>query len=117
MSDSPTPPYNDHDLVYVDPESRTVVGKVEFTKTDKPKSMPYVKKEEPVADGKPAKRGGWMRKYYPFGTYKSMKKIYRLDGKGKEAEPNRTLEEVMPKALKEVFWNDEKPTVAPETSL
>ena len=79
--------------------------------------MPYVKKEEPATDGKPAKRGGSMRKYYPFGTYKSMKKIYRLDGKGKEAEPNRTLEEVMPKALKEVFWNDDTNMPTVDTSL
>ncbi len=104
--------YKDDDLVYVDPETRTVVGLVEWSKNDKPKSKNYVPpapKEEPVGkDGKKkgSRGGGWHRKHYPWGTYRSMKRIYKLEGKMKDAEPNRTLEEVLPKALSQAFWND-----------
>ncbi len=104
--------YSDSDLVYVDPETRTVVGRVEFTKADKPKSLAVVAKvvEEPVAakdavkDGKKRPRRAFFRAYYPWGTYRSMKHVYKIDGKVKEPEPNLTLEEVLPKALEQVFW-------------
>lgn len=103
----PQAQYKDDDLVYVDPDTRTVVGKVEWTKADKPKSMVFVKDETKVElrkDGTP--RRGFHRKYFPWGTYKSMKRIYKLDGKTKEAEPNKTLEEILPKALESAFWNN-----------
>lgn len=112
----PQATYNDDDLVYVDPESRTVVGKVEWAPNDRPKSKAYKpvpKPEAPAEKAKDAKPGrkekekdfSW-RKNYPWGTYKSMKKIYKLEGKIKEPEPNRTLEEVLPKALSQAYWND-----------
>lgn len=105
-----TRPYKDDDLVYVDPETRTVVGLVEFSKNDNPKSKAYVmpppEPVDPKATGKKARTGGWHRKHYPWGTYRSMKRIYKLEGKMKDAEPNRTLEEVLPKALTQAFWND-----------
>ena len=109
-----TPQYNDDDLVYVDPETRTVVGKVEWSKNERPKSKAYApppaKEEAAAGDNKPGKkgerRGGWHRQHYPWGTYRSMKRIYKLEGKMKDPEPNRTLEEVLPKALSQAFWND-----------
>ncbi len=111
----PQPPpadgYKDTDLVYVDPDTRKAVGMVEFSRNDKPKSLPYAPSDEAIVKrgGKPgsedAKRFRW-RKFFPWGTYKSMRRIYRLDGKPKDAEPNRTLEEVLPKALKDAYWND-----------
>ncbi len=99
--------FGDHDLVYVDPESRSVVGRVEWTKTEKPKSRPYVVSEtlQPSKEGKPGKKTGHFRKHYPWGTYKSMRRVYRIDGKMKDAEPNRTLDEVLPKALESAFWD------------
>lgn len=103
---SPAGPYRDDDLVYVDPETKTVVGRVEWGKNDKPKSLPY-KRLESAAAGKDAKadRGQFWRKHFPWGTYKSMRKIYKLEGKVKEAEPNKTLEEVLPKALSQAYWS------------
>lgn len=102
---STPPPYKDDDLVYVDPETRQVVGIVEWSKNEKPKSKPYV----PVASTKELKPGekprGFWRKFYPFGTYKSMKRIFKVEGKVKDPEPNKTLEEVLPKALNEAFWD------------
>lgn len=98
--------YNDDDLVYVDPETRTVVGRLEFLKNDQPKSLPYQRLAVPknAKDGKAEDRGQFWRKYYPFGTYRSMKRIYKIEGKVKDPEPQKTLDEVLPKALSEAFW-------------
>ncbi len=102
--------YRDDELVYVDPETRTVVGRVEWNKDGmKPKSRTY---SPPVA---PPKASGqqeasttlrrlW-RKYFPWGTYRSMKRVYRLEGKGKAAEPQRELEDVLPRALSDAYWD------------
>lgn len=109
MSDTAVSPggisYNDDDLVYVDPETKTVVGRVEWGKNDKPKSLPYKRLESASSSKDPKKeKGQFWRKHFPFGTYRSMKKIYKLEGKIKEAEPNKTLEEVLPKALTQAYW-------------
>lgn len=113
----PKPPsqYKDDDLVYVDPETRTVVGIVEWGTGDKPKSKPYV--AAPAKDAKPGDRPkGFWRKFYPWGTYRSMKRIFKVEGKIKDAEPNKTLEEVLPRALAEAFWTWEKKPAAPAAS-
>ena len=113
---APTEPikYKDDDLVYVDPETRTVVGRVEWTKTDKPKSMVYKAIAVPAAskDPKKERRASW-RKHFPWGTYRSMKRIFKIEGKIKDAEPNRTLEEVLPRALNEAYWTWEEKKVEP----
>lgn len=102
--------YNDDDLVYVDPETRTVVGKVEWMKTEKPLSKAYVSLKTlaapSAANGKTTKgeKRYYWRKFYPWGTYRSMKRIFKVEGKIKDPEPNKTLEEVLPKALNEAFW-------------
>lgn len=99
----PTPqaPYKDDDLVYVDPENKTVVGRLEWSRSGNPKSllMPAKEKEE--------RRGGGPRRkrYYPFGTYRSMKRIYQLEGKPKKREGGLSLDEALQKALKEAFWD------------
>lgn len=98
--------YKDDDLVYVDPETRTVVGIVEWNKTgEKPVSKAYIApKPDPAKPGKEVSKRSLWRKVYPFGTYRSMKRIYKVEGKIKDAEPNKTFEEVLPKALNEAFW-------------
>lgn len=118
----PSPAYKDDDLVYVDPDLRTVVGIVEFDQKDvpKPKVWPRVVDEkEPTegthstgsgqADGKEGKdgrrRGPRRERFYPWGTYKSMKKIYRLEGKEKWQPSEKTLDEVIEKALEQPFWD------------
>ncbi|MSR67419.1 hypothetical protein EXS65_01140 [Candidatus Peribacteria bacterium] len=108
-SEAAKAPYKDDDLVYVDPETRTVVGLVEWSKTgDKPLSKAYVAPTVTAAPSKgkgkdESKRSFW-RRMYPWGTYRSMKRIFKVEGKIKDAEPNKTLEEVLPKALNEAFW-------------
>lgn len=103
------PIYQDEDLVYVDPELRVVVGRVEFLPNGK--SKPLVMKNkvvEPDVDEDP-KAKGKMRprreRYYPWGTYRSMKKIYKIEGKQIKEDNHKTLDEVIEKALKEPFWD------------
>lgn len=86
--------FQDDELVYVDPESRTVVGKVEWTKDGDPKSAPYKN-----AEGK----GHW-RKFFPFGTYKAMKNTYRIEGKRMEQDGDMTLDEALPELLNDTFF-------------
>ncbi len=114
MSDEPVivpaPVYKDDDLVYVDVEAKTVVGLVEWLPSGKPKAMP-IKDAKPEAlddedDGKTKGRARPRRvRYYPWGTYRSMKRVYKLEGKPPREESNKTLDDVIEKALKEPFWD------------
>lgn len=99
-------PYRDDDLVYVDPDERKVVGRVQWSNSGKPKSLTVEKVEESHdADGKGRRRRGRERKYYPWGTYRSMKRIYKIEGKIREEKTERSLDEVIHLALKEPFWD------------
>ncbi len=118
----PASGYRDDELVYVDPDERTVVGRVEWSRAGNPKSMAVVHKDRPAdapvaekKDAKPAVKGGKPekperrrgsgRKNYPWGTYKSMKSAFRLEGKQKKMDPNKTLDDVLQKALEQPFWD------------
>ncbi|MEK7137056.1 MAG: hypothetical protein AAB853_02110 [Patescibacteria group bacterium] len=94
MSDQIAATYGDDDLVYVDPETREVIGKVEFDDKGNPKSRPYVQKKEE------GKKPSW-RKQYPYGILRSMKRAFRLQGKQKEEDLELTLEEVLPRMLED----------------
>ncbi len=106
--------YQDDDLVYVDPQTRTVVGRVEFLPNgkSKPLAMPAPAKntaEEDDGEEEPKAKGKGMRprriRYYPWGTYRAMKHIYKIEGKQIREENRRTLDDVIEKALKEPFWD------------
>ncbi|NOS67812.1 MAG: hypothetical protein HOO67_05635 [Candidatus Peribacteraceae bacterium] len=98
----PASTWNPDDLVYVDPDTNSVVGKVAFGNNDNPKSLPYVAKEAPDAKGE--KRRSW-RKFYPWGTFRSMKNVFKVEGKPRKKEPTKTLNEVIEVALKEPYWD------------
>lgn len=106
MTDQDTAPaplqWQPDDLVYVDPDTNSVVAKVEFMKNDHPKSLPYVAKETPDAKGE--KRRSW-RKFYPWGSYRSMKNVFKVDGKPRKKEPTKTLDQVIEIAFKEPYWD------------
>lgn len=105
---APAVVYNDDDLVYVNPKERIVVGKVEWTANGKPKSLAMPTEEEEHDEEKPQKGKGRPRKqrYYPWGTYRSMKRLFKIDGhRQAKPEAQKTLDEVMEKALNEPFWN------------
>lgn len=114
QTDTAAPAFKDEDLVYVDPETRSVVGRVEFDEKERPKPLAMKKPVEEAADEeeeKPAKGKGKGRvrkprvRYYPWGTYRSMKKIYKIEGKIFNEPPQATLDEVMEKALKDPYWD------------
>ncbi|MDD4287217.1 MAG: hypothetical protein PHN33_02585 [Candidatus Peribacteraceae bacterium] len=97
------PPYSDTDFLYFDTEKRSVIGPVEWTKTGtvKPLQKPGVPEE-----GEDRKRRGRPRKeYYIWGTYRSLKRLYNLEGKTKREESTQTLDEAMGRALQEPYWN------------
>ena len=88
--------YCDDDLVYVDPNIREVVKKVQWNAKDNPESLPYKKEEG-------GKRSHRRRKFFPWGTYRSMKRIYRLEKKKEEEAPKKTLKEVFERPLEQTF--------------
>lgn len=94
--------YNDDDLVYVDPDEKKVIGLVEWDKMGNPKSLPVPQTEETAGD--PHKRKRRRRNHFPWGTYRSMKKIYRLEGKEiDKKEGGKTLDEVLTQPLEKTF--------------
>ncbi len=101
MSDSP---YADEDLVYVDPKKRMVIGRVEFAKNGNAKAL--LMPEEEVTEAKEGRRPRIPRKrYYPWGTYRSMRKLYKIDGGITEDDRRIPLDDAMEKSSKEPFWN------------
>ena len=76
---APTAAYRDDDLVYVDPDQRVVVGLVEWSNSGRPKTLHVAE----VENSKPEEKGRRPRRQrsYPWGTYRSMKRIYKLEGK------------------------------------
>jgi hypothetical protein len=100
--------YSDTDFVYVDPQERKAVGLVEWSKNGMPKVLEMPEKEEPVPkDGekKIIRKRRKKKRYYPWGTYRAMKRLYRLEGKEKEADNAKTFDEALGKALKEPYWD------------
>lgn len=93
MTDQPTitATFQDDDLVYVDPDTKSVLGPLEYGKNGNPKSIPY--KEVESSGNK-----SW-RKFYPWGTYRSMKRAFRLEGKVRDEGNGETLDTVLPKLL------------------
>ena len=96
------PQYKDDDLVYVDPRERIVIGKVEWSNNGTPKSLPM--KEEEVDEDDTGKRRRRQR-YYPWGTYRSMKRLYKIGERKVEDDHRITLDEAIEKAVQEPFWN------------
>lgn len=101
-----TEPFRDDDLVYADPDRRVIVGRVEFAKNGNAKPLQVPDLPE-VPDAKTPKRAGKppRKRYYPWGTYKTMRKLYRIDGGVEEQERNIPLEDAIMRSMKEPFWD------------
>ncbi len=111
--------YHDNDLVYVDPDLRVVVGNVEFDDKGNAKKLErpstFAEPDDDESDAAPAKPDAKTKgrrplrkprkRYYPWGTYRTMKKIYKIEGKVFDAERTLTLDDVMEKALQEPYWD------------
>lgn len=89
----PDQTFSDDDLVYVDPETRAVIGCVEWDANGQPKSLQYKS-----ALGKEP----W-RTHYPWGTHRSMKSAFRIGGKRMEEESALSFDEALPKLMKDAL--------------
>lgn len=96
--------FSDTDLVYVDPDLRVVVGRVEWSGEERPKPL-QVPDAAPETDddGKPGRKR--RKRYYPWGTYRSMKRLYKLEGKVRDERPLLTLDDAIARCLVEPFWD------------
>ena len=104
--------FTDEALVYVDPKNKAVIGPVIWLPNGKVKAMEMkieeVKQEETEdsKDKKPARKPRKPKKrYYPWCSYRTAKKLYHVEGKYKEEEKNQPLDAVLKRALKEPFWD------------
>lgn len=94
--------YHDNDLVYVDPSLRCVVDRVEWSRSGNPKSRAISSGDGSEAEGKERRR---RRSHYPWGTYRSMKRIFKIEGKCVEERPTMSLDDALARALTEPYWN------------
>ena len=103
--------FSDSDLVYVDPNTRAVIGPVEWLPSGKAKAMPIPEKKEEIATAEETKEKGQRKRrvrrkqYYPWCSYRTAKRVYRVEGKEKEHDVNRPLEEAMAKAIAQPYWD------------
>ena len=106
-----TATYNNEDLVYVNPETREVVGLLQWNQdgTSKVLEMKEQKviQDDTEEDNGKRKRGKRHRRkrYYPWGTYLTMKKLYKIEGKHREVENYKELDDAISLAMKEPFWD------------
>lgn len=117
MTESFLPPskeqYTDDDLVYVDPDKRVVVGLVQWSNAGRPKSlaMPSIEAaDEEEAAAAPAKNKRPVRRprrqrNYPWGTYRSMKRLFKIEGKVIDEKPSITLDDAIAKCQEQPFWD------------
>lgn len=104
--------YKDDDFVYVDPDAKKAVGLVEWGKDGKPLPKEWPRAAREPKDGeKPAEKPRKFRKpkvrYYPWGSYRSMKKLYKIEGKikDKDTEDYIQLEEAISKLQQDPYWD------------
>lgn len=118
MTDSTPPPtkehYADDDLVYVDPDKRVVVGLVQWSNTGRPKSLEIPQDTEKSVDPKTGKpRRARRKRSYPWGTYRSMKRLFKIEGKVHDDRPMLQLDEAIALCQNEPFWDIEKESTEP----
>lgn len=100
MTDESAVPYRDDDFVYVDPEKREVVGRVEWGRSGNPKSLPVPDGEGEEKDARhPSKK-----RSCPWGSFRSVRRVFRIGGKAKEV-PSSSLDEALTKAQAEPYWD------------
>lgn len=107
------PHYTDDDFIYVDPDLKQAVGLVEWDKNGDavPKEWPRIAKsgeedeEEKPAKGKRKRKP--KKRYYPWGSYRTMKKLYKLEGKAKDkdVEDYIPLENAISKLQENPYWD------------
>jgi hypothetical protein len=104
-----TPPYADTDFVYFDSEARTVIGPVQWSKAGNVKPLLKPTRED---EGERGWRKSRRKEYYPWGSYRSLKHLYHLEGKERDAERTQTLDEALQRSLHEAYWDSPASSVA-----
>jgi len=84
----------DDTLVYVDPDTRTVIGPVEW-EGDEPKKLPRKQTEDTAKKMK--------RMYYPYCTVRTATRF--LWKKRSQEDRKLSLEDALQKAVIEPFWD------------
>lgn len=101
--------YQDDDFIYVDPDKRVVIGKVEWSTDGLPIPLKRGEEVEEQEAGENVahkdRRRSRRARYYPWGSYRTMKRLYRLEGKTKDALGQGPLDTVLEKAIKEPYWD------------
>ena len=105
MSTVPTPEveYNDTDFVYVDVPNKQIVGLVEWDKNGNAIKKQYVV-QETTDDAQKKGRGKKLKRFYPWCSVKTAKKVYHVAGKFIEENNYDTFDNVFKKAIKETYW-------------
>lgn len=108
------PEYADSDFFYFDTEKRVIIGPVQWSKTG---TVQPLEKPETPGEGPERKwRGKRRKEYYIWGTYRSLKRLYNLEGKTRREENTQTLDEAMERSLKDPYWNSAPPVEQPLAS-
>lgn len=102
--------YKDEDFVYINPDKREVVALVSWDKDGNAieKEWPYEgKKDQQDDDGGDKRRRKPRTRYYPWGSYRTMTKLYKLKGKlkDKDTEDYIPLEDAINKLQEDPYWN------------
>jgi len=109
MTDTAT--YKDEDLVYVDPKKKLVVSLVKWTKDGnvEPLEMVFDAPEKKDSEEEETPKKGHQRKrkkrFYLWGTYKTMKKLYRIEGKERETEDYIALNKAIDISMEQPYWD------------
>lgn len=96
--------YKPDDFVYVDPDAKVAIGLVEWDKDGNalPKEWP----RPPRPDDTKVFRKPKIR-YYPWGSYKTMTKLYKLQGKVRDKDTDEyiLLDDAINKLQENPYWN------------
>ncbi len=104
MTTDPSPPqaaYRDDELVYIDPDSRSVIGPIEWSRNGNPKSLPVPIPPKETEEKKGRRRNE--RKYFPWGTYRSMKHAFNLEGKQKRISEGIPIDEAIARSQQNII--------------
>lgn len=93
------------DYVYVDPNSRKVVGRVTWSQSGRAKPLLMPDDEEQPQKAKMSVHRRKRKRMYPWCTYRTAKRVYHVEGKQKGEEQPMALDEAMKKAQKEAYWD------------
>lgn len=99
--------FSDDDFVYVDPDAKSVVSLVEWDAKGNAVPKEWPRKAKDSQDEKPSKFHKARKRYYPWGSYRTMKKLYKIEGKQKEKDTEEylQLETAIAKLQEEPYWN------------